>query len=138
MPDIFTYGSLMFWPVWSKVVTGNYKSMPGKIFGVQRKCIKEETYPCIVGTETDESVEGIVYFHVIHEDICRLDLFEGQYYRRRKKKCMLADGRLIDTETYLFRKEFYHLVEDKDWDMKRFESEEIYHFINRYKGFCTR
>lgn len=135
MPHIFTYGSLMFQPVWSKVVTGNYKFARGKIYGVQRKSIKDETYPCLIETDAEESVDGMVYFNVGHEDISRLDLFEGEYYRRCKKKCVSADGMLIDAETYLFRKEFYHLVDDKDWDLKWFESKGIYHFINCYKGF---
>ena len=135
MPNIFTYGSLMFQPVWSKVVKGEYGSMTGKIYGVQRKCVRGETYPCLIGADNDQSVEGTVYFQVSREDAGRLDLFEGEYYRRCRKKCVLADGRLIDVETYLFRKEFYHLADDKDWDVKWFESEGIYYFINYYKGF---
>ncbi len=127
----------MFYPVWSRVVIGNYRYMPGVIFGVQRRCIREKTYPGLIETRESDSVNGLIYFDVSHEDICRLDMFEGNFYQRCKKPCKLEDGKIVDTDTYLFRKEFYHLLENKPWDCKWFETKGIYEFIRRYKGFET-
>lgn len=138
MANIFTYGSLMFQPVWSRVVGGDYRVMRGTVYGVRRKCVKGETYPCLIMTGSDhDRVDGLVYFDVGPDDCRRLDQFEGEYYYRALVMCELADKRVVDAHTYLFRKEFEYLVENNNWDAGGFEAGGIYSFLKGYKGFSS-
>jgi len=79
--DVLTYGSLMFEPVWSAVVTGRYSSRAVRVDGWQRYVIPGEDYPGAV-LSAGSSMTGVVWKGVGAEDLARLDAFEGDQYER--------------------------------------------------------
>jgi len=79
--DVLTYGSLMFDPVWSAVVTGQYSSRRVRVDGWQRYVIPGEDYPGAV-VSAGSSMEAILWEGVDAEDLARLDAFEGDQYER--------------------------------------------------------
>ena len=79
--DVLTYGSLMFEPVWSAVVTGRYSSRAVRVDGWQRYVIPGEDYPGAV-LSAGSSMTGVVWEGVGAEDLARLDAFEGDQYER--------------------------------------------------------
>lgn len=82
---VFTYGSLMFAPVWQRVVQGRYHCIKATLFGYQRFAVSGEAYPGILvhsGGAADAQVAGLVYLDVDADDLLRLDRFEGEDYRR--------------------------------------------------------
>jgi gamma-glutamylcyclotransferase (GGCT)/AIG2-like uncharacterized protein YtfP len=101
---IFTYGSLMFAPVWRHVVRSTYRFEAAAIEGHARYAVRGELYPGLIA-EAHASTAGVVYFDVRAEDVLALDLFEGDEYRRETVKVRLADGRLVDADTYIYCKE---------------------------------
>jgi len=131
MAHIFTYGSLMFEPVWSRLVLGNYTSAPALLEGYARRCVKNEDYPVVF--EAQESVKGIVYYDVEPYDLARLDAFEGEYYER---KTILLHN-CVDAEVYVLKKEYFDIIDDKVWSEEAFENEGIKRFCEHYKGFMT-
>jgi gamma-glutamylcyclotransferase (GGCT)/AIG2-like uncharacterized protein YtfP len=79
--DVLTYGSLMFEPVWSAVVTGQYSSRAVRVDGWQRYVIPGEDYPGAI-LSAGSSMTAVVWEGVGAEDLARLDAFEGDQYER--------------------------------------------------------
>lgn len=99
---IFTYGSLMFAPVWRRVVQGTYRSAPARLDNHARFAIIGETYPGMVAMDGD-SVAGVLYFDVSDRDIAALDAFEGIEYRREQVVVTLENGESAVANTYIYR-----------------------------------
>lgn len=134
MTNVFTYGSLMFAPVWQRVVAGHYRSAPAVLQGYQRFPVRGEEYPAIrIGDET-ASVSGVLYFDVSPADIKRLDDFEGEYYLRTAVDVSVS-GKAVAAETYVLRPAWYGILGDGRWDVDAFEAHGIKAFLAKYKGF---
>ena len=98
---VFTYGSLMFDDVWSRVVTGRYAAMPAHVEQHGRFAIDGEDYPGMV-PRADSRVTGVVYLDVDSLDLRRLDQFEGDDYRREVVTVTGRDGEVREAETYVY------------------------------------
>jgi gamma-glutamylcyclotransferase (GGCT)/AIG2-like uncharacterized protein YtfP len=81
LTDVLTYGSLMFEPVWSAVVTGKYSSQSVRVDGWQRFVIPGEDYPGAV-LSAGASMAAVLWKGVGADDLGRLDEFEGDQYQR--------------------------------------------------------
>ncbi len=98
---VFTYGSLMFAPVWERVVQGAYRSAAATLDQHVRFSLVDDTYPGMVAS-AGSSVAGVVYFDVDAADLAALDYFEGSEYRRTPVQLRLEDGAALAGQTYLF------------------------------------
>jgi gamma-glutamylcyclotransferase (GGCT)/AIG2-like uncharacterized protein YtfP len=134
MKNVFTYGSLMFAPVWQTIVAGNYASSEGVLGGFERFAVKGEDYPVIKPGAATSLVEGLVYFDVSARDLTKLDQFEGEYYQRQTTKVQCLDGKIL-AEVYVLRPRFYAQACHTSWDVEAFAQQGIRRFLNRYKGF---
>lgn len=132
--NVFTYGSLMFAPVWQAVVSGRYDSAPALLAGYQRFAVSGEEYPAMKPDGENTVVSGVVYFDVSPEDVARLDAFEGEYYLRTTVK-VLQDSNPVLAEAYVLRPAFYGIASDQEWDLDGFAREGITRFLAQYKGF---
>ncbi len=133
--NIFTYGSLMFDQVWSKVVKGTYTKTRARLFCYQRRRLSGETYPALIPGSRDDYVDGIVYFNIDPTDSKRLDRFEGIYYAKKLVTCILPDGRLVSAHVYVFKQEYSALVDEESWNPEWFESIGIHRFMAAYGGY---
>lgn len=97
---VFTYGSLMFAPVWQRVVRGNYRSSTAILGNHARHAVPGVGYPGVIARD-GVSVEGVLYFDVAEEDLARLDAFEGSEYRR-DAVTVCALGVDLAAHTYIF------------------------------------
>lgn len=125
---IFTYGSLMFDPVWQRVVRGSYDAQLARLQGYQRFAIADETYPAVL-RRADARVDGRLYLDVSPEDVARLDAFEGEDYRRIGVEVLtgLPGGRREPAQVYLYLRD--DRVLPVDWDVAWFEREGIHRFM---------
>jgi len=134
---VFTYGSLMFPEVWTRVVQGDYESIQGTLHGFRRRCLKQETYPVAFEGAPSERVLGQVYFDIDEEDMRRLDLFEGEYYARKEEDIVLENGKIVRASVYVLKSDFYQLVEDNPWDVEQFKLAGMQRFLEQYQGFLS-
>lgn len=111
MSHVFTYGSLMFPEVWTRVVAGTYRAVHGRVEGHQRFEVRDETYPGMVA-RADCVVEGVLYLDVDAADLARLDAFEGEDYLRATLPVLSDDGP-YDAETYIYR--LHDRLHDRLW-----------------------
>lgn len=132
MPNVFTYGSLMFDPVWSRVVAGTYDRLEAVLHGYDRKRIRDDVYPVIFPASPLSRVEGIVYQAVTATDLARLDSFEGEYYFRKTAQVVLADTFSLAAEVYVLKEEYYVIISPDSWDPVQFSTTDIHYFMHSY------
>jgi gamma-glutamylcyclotransferase (GGCT)/AIG2-like uncharacterized protein YtfP len=130
--NVFTYGSLMYDRVWSRVVTGQYARQNGVVKGFQRLQIKNESYPGLI--KGKGRVTGVVYLAVSAEDVTRLDRFEGELYRREMVEVICSDGRHVPAAFYLIKDQFKNLLAG-EWSQSQFELHGLAKFEAKYVGF---
>ena len=100
--NVFTYGSLMFADVWTRVVAGRYESLAAALHGHARLQVRDETYPGMI-EDVDAIVNGVLYLNVDADDLERLDHFEGVDYERRSVTVVDARGTSHEAQTYVYR-----------------------------------
>lgn len=131
--NIFTYGSLMFAPVWDSLVEHHYTCDQAVLGGYRRFAVLGEEYP-VVKPDLNACVEGVVYYDVGAEDILRLDSFEGEYYQRKTVN-VIAGGRRVAAQVYALHPRYYAMAAPHSWDAEYFSRNGIHQFMARYKGF---
>lgn len=132
---IFTYGSLMFREVWSRVVHGNYRCRPATLPGYRRKAVKGEVYPVALNALPEDRIDGMVYLDIAADDIDRLDTFEGDYYRRRIEAVSISADTTIKAGVYVLHPDHRSIVAEEEWDADRFRRSSLPCFLSSYLGF---
>ena len=133
--NIFTYGSLMFERVWSRVVVCVYERLNVTMCGYKRRKLKERTYPAVIPGTRSDSIDGVLYLKVQPEDLLRLDRFEGNYYQKEKAECRIPGGKITGAWVYVLKDRYSDLLEDAPWDPAWFAETEIRSFLKSYEGF---
>ena len=133
MINVFTYGSLMYPPIWKRVVLGDYEHSDGYVSGYRRLRILSKVYPALI--RGDQRVQGVIWFQVSTADVDRLDRFEGAYYRRSKCFTKLIDGSTVRCQVYLWNQCYQDLLLNLEWDPSAFEKEGIKRFEYEHEGF---
>ena len=131
MPHVFTYGSLMFDPVWSRVVAGRYEKFGATLRGYERKGVRGEVYPVVVPGGAESHVRGIVYLDVSTADLARLDRFEGESYFRKAEQ-VDAGKTVLPAEVYVLKEEYYGVLSPQEWDPEAFRASGIHAFLRAF------
>lgn len=129
---VFTYGSLMFDEVWSRLVAGSYTHVEATAHGYARFGVRDQTYPGAIH-HSGASLEGVVYFDVDPADLARIDRFEGEDYRRVEVDLFCADGRRVLAAMYLFLPA--ERLDDTPWRPETFAADT---FFNTYAAGFVR
>ncbi|WP_440904158.1 gamma-glutamylcyclotransferase family protein [Catenovulum sp. SX2] len=130
MANIFTYGSLMYEPVWQKLVRGHYKKVPAQLDKFKRVKVKQASYPVII-EDADHSVNGMVYFDVTPEDVQLLDIFEGDYYQRTSLTVASESGELV-VDCYLLNPQHHNICSSELWCEQEFIDKYLINFVDDY------
>ena len=102
------------------------------VHGFQRLQVKNQKYPGLV--RGHGVVNGIIYFDIEAKDLARLDIFEGDLYKREAVEISCADGEKIAAFVYLIRDEFKSVL-GGEWSKAEFERTGLAEFEKRYVGF---
>ncbi len=129
----FTYGTLMCREIMDEVCAQRFQAVSGTVFGVKRLSVRDEPYPGLVLHDVGQ-VEGVLYLDVSQSAWLRLDHFEGEMYQRHSVQVALADGRVLDAETYLIRPDFISCLEANPWSFEAFLVEHKQRFQNEYRS----
>jgi gamma-glutamylcyclotransferase (GGCT)/AIG2-like uncharacterized protein YtfP len=134
--NVFTYGSLMFEPVWSRLVRGSYGKKAARLHGFTRRRIRGDVYPVVFRSQDEDWVDGIVYLDVSDEDLLHLDSFEGEIYARQSHWVAVegADEGIV-ADAYVLKESYAHMRDDREWDPSWFARHGLPAFIGHYKGF---
>ena len=90
-----------------QLVTGDYEFRDALIMGYTSRAVIKQVYPALMPSASDQ-VHGRLY-HGLHEsDLLKLDLFEGDMYRRTEVT-VLANNVELPAFTYLCKPAYYIL-----------------------------
>lgn len=132
MANVFTYGTLMFEPVWKHVVANSSaESAPAIVRDYQRFCVRNELYPAVVAVP-GEQVPGMLYSGVSADDLALLDAFEGQAYERVSVTAILSPSVQVSAGIYVFCEP--SRIEERPWDPDAFERNHLETFLATYTG----
>ncbi|KAF2427551.1 hypothetical protein EJ08DRAFT_575677, partial [Tothia fuscella] len=149
----FFYGTLMAPRVLHRVCHGpsvplsttsnnTLKARPALLKSYRRHRVKGADYPAIIPAD-GSTVRGTLVTGLTDGDIWRLDIFEGDEYRRAKVKVRVINdegnvnvepeegqlGEEVEAETYCWIAGKQHL-EESEWDFEEFVREKM----NRWVG----
>jgi len=100
---VFTYGSLMFAPVWQRVtgLTGGPAAIPrpARLSGFSRYAVAGEHYPALL-RDSQGVVDGALYEAVPSDIVALLDEFEGSDYQRIQVNALLTDGAKVEPAVF--------------------------------------
>ena len=130
MPHLFCYGSLMFTPVWSRVVEGAYECTKARVRGFQRRGVEGKSYPCLIPGSQEDVVTGLLYFHINAADLARVDIFEGDLYDRQTVTCGDVDDQCYGAEAYVLKTRHRSVVTSTEWDETWFATEGLAQFFD--------
>jgi gamma-glutamylcyclotransferase (GGCT)/AIG2-like uncharacterized protein YtfP len=135
----FFYGTLMAPQVLHRVCHGplansihaihNLKTTPAILPDHRRHRVKNADYPAVLPHQ-ESTVRGTCVTGLTDADVWRLDLFEGDEYKRVKVRCrLLADGNdesgeEVEAETDVWTAGEERL-EAKEWDFEEFRREKL-------------
>ena len=132
---LFTYGSLMFEPVWSRLVRGSYMKRTARLHGFARRRVRGDIYPVVFKSHDADWVDGMVYLNVSDEDVRRLDVFEGDLYDRQSQWVVVEGAEKVIASAYVLKETYAHMTDDRDWDPQWFARSGLRTFLGGYKGF---
>ncbi len=127
--NVFTYGSLMFAPVWTQVVQCDYRAVTATIRGFRRVCVVDGNYPALVIAPREAPLIGRLYMHVGVADLARLDHFETSEYER-VAIAATVEGVAVTAQAYLAVN--VSALTDTDWSVTDFESNGLPLFLATY------
>lgn len=133
--NLFTYGTLMVPEIMHQVAGCVLHGIEASLEGYVRYGVEGEQYPGVTAREGSR-VDGIVYLDVGPEALRRLDIFEGQRYRREKVRVVRKnDQQDLEVMVYVFRSEYEHLLTGEPWDLHRFLQNGREIFEREYAGY---
>lgn len=127
--NVFTYGSLMFPPVWHRVVRGDYAFAEATVHGFERMCVQGAAHPAMVISPRAAQVTGRLYFDVLEADIARLDHFETTNYARVTIAATIGT-RAVLAQSYIALN--LQSLSDKRWDVRHFAEHGLPRFLETY------
>jgi gamma-glutamylcyclotransferase (GGCT)/AIG2-like uncharacterized protein YtfP len=130
MTNVFTYGTLMFRPVWEHVVSGRYASVSATVLGFARYAVQNEHYPGCLAREGGR-VAGTLYVDVSSDDVARLDAFEGAHYARAQCLVRLDQAaQMVPAWIYLYL--LPQQLRAQDWQPQHFTEKKLSDFLENY------
>jgi len=128
---LFTYGSLMYPEVWSRVMQRSHPSRSAILAGYSRHQLPGETHPAMIPSRPDSRIEGVLYSDLTPEELTRLDRFEdeGVDYKRITVNVETASGP-VEAFTYAYMHPAR--VSASLWDPVQFEQAGLLVFLNPY------
>lgn len=135
MPDIFTYGSLMCEDIMLRVAACRLTATPASLSGYLRSRLHGLDYPAIFPAQGGE-VNGILYLDLNPQALQRLDIFEGEMYRR-KELIVTSAGKPLPAMAYVLKNPYHHLLSGKEWHLAEFLQGGKARFEAAYLGFAS-
>jgi gamma-glutamylcyclotransferase (GGCT)/AIG2-like uncharacterized protein YtfP len=127
MQNIFVYGTLMSEPVLNKLTGKSFQSKPAILTGYKRYCVRECDYPAIIN-DADSETKGLVIFNVEDSDLEVFSFYEGDEYEKKWVE-VIVNGEISRVVAFIWKKD-RKLLEDKSWDLIRFENNSLEHYLN--------
>lgn len=134
MINLFTYGSLMCSDIMFSVADTRLEYTEAVLKDFFRSKIRNEEYPGII-PQPGALVTGVLYFNLPLPAICRLDLFEGEFYARQKVLVATKKSHSTEAMTYIVKPQYRDILTNQEWSYEHFLTSGKKKFLHAYFGF---
>ncbi len=134
MASLFTYGSLMCADIMCRVAGCRPAALSAELSGYRRSSLQGRLYPAIVPSPGGR-VSGVLYLDLPASALHRLDIFEGELYRREDLAVVTGKGEEQPAMGYVLRAAYHHLLTNTPWDFAEFTARGKKPFEEAYLGF---
>jgi len=138
--SLFSYGTLEIPEVMTAVTGRTFASTGAILPDHARFLLHGETYPGIIHSYRAE-VTGVLYRDVDRDSLALLDLFEGDFYRRRTVRVTTASQQHVTADAYLVAADHELLLSQQPWERKHFVAQHLNGFLaycHTFHGSQTR
>lgn len=127
--SLFCYGTLTVTDIFSRVIERpvSQPAIDGNLPEYGCFKVNGEIFPGI-RPEKESTTSGCVYRNLTLEEIRKLDLYEGELYRRQKVRVETASGPVI-AWAYLIKPEYYEELSEEYWCRDSFLATGIREFL---------
>ena len=129
MPNIFTYGSLMYPEVFDQVAGAPHQRLTATLRDWRRHQLTGQTYPAATPA-AGHTIQGVLWLDVGTQALARLDAFETCSYDRQPVQVSTDNGSPINAEIYRWL-DLSQLLE-QDWSPAQFETLHLKDFFRIY------
>jgi gamma-glutamylcyclotransferase (GGCT)/AIG2-like uncharacterized protein YtfP len=134
MTNLFTYGSLMCNDIMCRVAGCRASFVSAILKDFRRSTLHGVDYPGIA-THPGAEVQGVLYLDLPPEALLRLDIFEGEQYKRQEVQVLTAQGDPSKAMTYIIKPAYNHLLTGEPWSYQNFLDVGKAKFLKAYLGF---
>jgi len=120
--------------IFLKVTGKQYRSREAILIGYERFKIIGQSYPAIT-LKAGACTEGIVYFDISEIHFHKLDLFEGNLYKKINSPVHMRDHQVVDAIVYVLNNGNESLLSKQKWDKNEFIQFELKKFLRTDSGF---
>jgi gamma-glutamylcyclotransferase (GGCT)/AIG2-like uncharacterized protein YtfP len=132
--SLFSYGTLEIPEVMAAVTGRSFDSTGAVLPDHARFLLHGETYPGVIHSYRTE-VTGVLYRGVDRDSLALLDLFEGEFYRRRTVHVRTAAQRQVSAEAYLVPSDHELLLSQQPWQREVFVEQHLNDFLAYCRSF---
>ena len=120
MSHLFSYGSLMFADVISKIIGHTPTHRNAELTDWARRTIPGQTYPAAIPSPASR-IQGVVWCDLSESDWQALDNFEGREYRRVSVTVVCGRGEQL--QAYVYEWLDAQRVGESDWSPQDFDAQ---------------
>ena len=135
MGNLFTYGTLMFEPVWAATIGKTYQTGQGVLRGYAVYKVHNEVYPGIIRANEDDAVPGLIYYGIDANVLQTVDRFEGDTYYREVVEVDVGSSKKESCDTYVVKSKYFYILDCEKWHAEWFEQHGLNQFLASYVGF---
>lgn len=126
---LFTYGSLMFAPIWQRVVGRQCPCSAAWLAGFRREGVHGAPYPVVLPDPQAPLLQGMLYRGLRHPDLKRLDHFEGHLYQRQTVSVQLPDQSESPAQIYVLKPQWRRFASGRPWNPDTFEAQQMRQYL---------
>jgi len=119
MLPVFTYGTLMYQPLWLKIAEHQRLPIPAVAKGFAR-CSIENSLSCSLVPAAGGHVAGMLYGGLSESEVARLDEYTEDLFERVQLQVVTPNEKIV-AYSYAIKREFEGRILPKTWNQRRFE-----------------
>lgn len=105
----------------------------GYLPGYSCRAVLGADFPAVIKCDEDSAVEGFIFHPRNGDDARRIDVFEGDLYRKENVTVLTSSGITVDAYVYVWNGDADSLA-DTDWSFEEFERTRLEDWLDLMEG----
>ncbi len=127
---LFTYGTLTFPEVWTRIGMAMPASQPARLPGYAVYRLRDAVFPGIIRAGDDDFVIGVLYEGLDEDTLFELDAYESVLYDRMAVQAVTDEGIEVECQAFVIPESRRQALTDEPWNAKRFSEKELEKYLH--------